>query len=120
MAISAATLGFKSRVCQLFFIISFAWPAKAAGARLVAIAASRGRGAARAQPARAVARPLRGVGGCGWPGRGMAGRGWAAAWHDRLGFGRCGRSWPVAKSSTKVLNAKEKHKFVCSVVVGVI
>jgi hypothetical protein len=52
-------------------------------------------------------------------GRGVAGRGRAATWHGRPGPD-CGSSWPVAKPSTKVLNAKEKHKFVCSLVVRVV
>jgi hypothetical protein len=32
------------------------------------------------------------------------------------GSGDRDRSWTVAKPSTKVLNAKENHKFLCSVV----
>jgi hypothetical protein len=82
--------------------------------------AGRGRGAARAQP-------LRGVGGCGrlglWRGRCVAwevaagrGRGvggWrAAAAGQGWGSADRGRSWPVTKPSTKVMNAKKKHKFV--------
>jgi hypothetical protein len=45
-------------------------------------------------------------------GCGVAGRGWTAVWHGSQGSTDYGHSWPVAKSSTKVLNAKEKHKFV--------
>jgi hypothetical protein len=79
------------------------------------VAVGRGRGAARAQLAGAVARPLRGVGGCGRPGPWL---GCCVARPTRAPDH--GRSWPVAKPSTKVLNAKEKHKFVCSVVVRVV
>jgi hypothetical protein len=36
------------------------------------------------------------------------------------GLAKCSRSWPGAKPSTKMLNANEKHKFLCSVVSRVV
>jgi hypothetical protein len=68
------------------------------GAASHSLATARARPAAtRVQPVGAVARP--------W--RGTTGRG--SAEHDR--------SWPVVKPSTKMLNAVEKHKMLCSIVV---
>jgi hypothetical protein len=59
-------------------------------------------------------------------GRGRGARGWraVAASHGSVvtgwGLAKCSRSWPGAKPSTKMLNANEKHKFLCSVVSRVV
>jgi hypothetical protein len=47
-----------------------------------------------------------------------AGGWWAAA--AGRGSADCGCNWPVAKASTKLLNAKKKHKFFYSVVVRIV
>jgi hypothetical protein len=88
--------------------------------------AGRGRGAARVQPSCGVGGYGRLGPWCGhcmvWEvaaGRGRGVGGWRAA-AANWGSADHNRSWLVAKSSTKVLNAKEKHKYVCSVVVRVV